>query len=70
MKPSLLILDQWASANLQAGTSKNWLYDGLRESFDIGMVNADTPFVKKKIACSCLLKALFSKPSDLRREYQ
>jgi len=69
MKPSLLILDQWASANLQAGTSKNWLYDGLRESFDIGMVNADTPFVKKRIACSCLLKALFSKPSDLRREY-
>jgi len=69
MKPSLLILDQWASANLQAGTSKNWLYDGLGESFDIGMVNADNPFVKKKIACSCLFKALFSRPADLRREY-
>ncbi|WP_338667638.1 glycosyltransferase family 4 protein [Pseudodesulfovibrio methanolicus] len=69
MKPPLFILDQWASPNLQAGTSKNWLYAGLGESFNVAMVNADTPFVKKRIGCACLAKALLARPMDLRREY-
>lgn len=69
MKPTLLVLDQWASLDARAGTSKNWLYKGFEEAFDTRIVNADSPFVKRLVDFSSLLKALFSRPTDLKGEY-
>ncbi|WP_031386100.1 glycosyltransferase family 4 protein [Desulfonatronum thiodismutans] len=69
MKPTLLVLDQWASQDYQAGTSKNWLYKGFAEIFDTRVINADTPFLKRLVGASCLFQALLSHPADLRCEY-
>ena len=68
MKPKLLVLDQWASHNTQAGTSKNWLYKGFSETFTTSIVNADTPLVKFFDKFFSLFRALLSRPSDLRVE--
>lgn len=69
MKSRLLVLDQWASHDSRAGTSKNWLYDGFNENFDTRIVNADTPYVNRLGHASCLFRALLSRPADLRGEY-
>lgn len=69
MKPSLLVLDQWGSADVQAGTSKNWLYKGFSESFQTRVVNADTAADKKNERNTCLFRALMARPFDLRREF-
>jgi glycosyltransferase involved in cell wall biosynthesis len=69
MKPRLLVLDQWASHNTQAGTSKNWLYEGFSEVFASHIVNADTPLVKRLGDIYCLFRGLLSRPTDLRNEY-
>lgn len=69
MKPTLLVLDQWASTNTQVGTSKNWLYNGFAKSFDTRVENADTPFAQHLNRAVCLFQAFFSRPADVRREY-
>lgn len=69
MTHSLVVLDQWADANVQFGTSKNWLYNGLGDFFRTSVINADDVGVKRGIALGCLAKAVLARPMDLRREY-
>ncbi len=69
MKPRLLVLDQWARQALQAGTNKSWLYNGFDKIFDTCIVNADTSLMNRLVGFSSLIKALISRPTDLRCEY-
>jgi len=67
--PSLLVLDQWAAPGVQAGTSKNWLYEGLGRSFHTHVLNADDARFRLKNHLACLFQAAASRPLDLRREF-
>ncbi|WP_018124117.1 glycosyltransferase family 4 protein [Desulfovibrio oxyclinae] len=67
--PSLLVLDQWAGPDVQAGTSKNWLYEGLGRSFHTNVLNADDETAARRSRLYCLFKAMLCRPFDARREF-
>lgn len=69
MTPSLLVLDQWAKEDVGAGTSKNWLYDGFRNSFDTRVVNADDASVMQRAKYASLALAILTRPLGFRAEY-
>lgn len=67
--PSLLVLDQWAGPDVQAGTSKNWLYEGLARAFHTNVLNADDETAERRNRLRCMVKAVLCRPLDARREF-
>lgn len=68
-KASILVLDQWASSDISVGTSKNWLYEGLDNTFSSKVLNADIGFVGRFVRFACLATAVVTHPNDFRKEY-
>lgn len=69
-RPAMLVLDQWAKVDSSIGTSKNWLYKGLGENFNVSVINADNDFFTiKQNQFLNISKSIFKNPFGFKKEY-